>query len=101
MKSIDRLEHFLQFNQMGALKEDEPVKPIQAQLDDLQRELNNLEEMYRQADDEWRAGDAEVVSRISELNEMAVHKSDLKDEITWRTKEIAALQEAVKLEATI
>ncbi|WP_400162886.1 hypothetical protein ACAF76_008240 [Brevibacillus sp. TJ4] len=70
------------------------MKLLTSQMADLQRELNNLERERRQADDEWRAVDAEYVRLKRLREELEVHKRDLAHEIEWRAKEIASLQEA-------
>lgn len=41
------------------------MKPLSSQIADLQRELENLEELHRKADEEWRAVDVEYVKETS------------------------------------
>ncbi|WP_019123782.1 hypothetical protein [Brevibacillus massiliensis] len=73
-------------------------KPISVQIVELERELANLEQAYRDADDEWRAVDVQYVKLKRFREELYVHKRDLLYEIELRTREIAALQEALKHE---
>lgn len=72
------------------------MKPLSSQIADLQRELENLEELRRKADDEWRAMDAEYVKLKRRCEELYAHKRDLAYEIEWRARELAALQEAIR-----
>lgn len=74
------------------------MKPISSQIADLQRELNNLEREYRHADDEWRAADVEYVRLKRLREELDVHKRDLSHEIEWRSRELAALEEQIRIE---
>ena len=72
------------------------MKPLSSQIADLQRELENLEELRRKADDEWRAVDVEYVKLKRLREELYAHNRDLAYEIEWRTNELAALQEAIR-----
>jgi uncharacterized protein (DUF3084 family) len=72
------------------------MKPLSSQIADLQRELENLEELRRKADDEWRAVDVEYVKLKRLREELYAHKRDLAYEIEWRARELAALQEAIR-----
>ncbi|CAJ1000989.1 hypothetical protein [Brevibacillus aydinogluensis] len=72
------------------------MKPLSSQIADLQRELENLEEMRREADDKWRAVDVEYVKLKRLREELYAHKRDLAYEIEWRARELAALQEAIR-----
>ncbi len=76
-------------------------KSLDSQITELQRELENAEQAYRHADDEWRAVDVEYVRLKRLREELDVHKRDLICEIEWRNKEIAALQEELKHERII
>jgi uncharacterized protein (DUF3084 family) len=71
------------------------MKPLSSQIADLQRELENLEELRRKADEEWRAVDVEYVKLKRLREELYAHKCDLACEIEWRARELAALQEAM------
>lgn len=71
-------------------------KTLSSKIADLQRELANLEREYRQADAEWRLVEAECVRLKRLREELDLHKCELSNEIEWRTRELAALQEAVK-----
>jgi chromosome segregation ATPase len=72
------------------------MKPLSSQIADLQRELENLEELRRKADDEWRAVDVEYVKLKRLREELYAHKRDLAYEIERRARELAALQEAIR-----
>ncbi|TRY25950.1 hypothetical protein FOI68_09440 [Brevibacillus sp. LEMMJ03] len=72
------------------------MKPLSSQIADLQRELENLEEMRREADDKWRAVDVEYVKLKRLREELYAHKRDLAYEIEWRAQELAALQEEIR-----
>jgi uncharacterized protein (DUF3084 family) len=72
------------------------MKPLSSQIADLQRELENLEELRRKADEEWRAVDVEYVKLKRLREELYAHKRDLAYEIEWRARELAALQEAMR-----
>ncbi len=72
------------------------MKPLSSQIADLQRELENLEELRRKADDEWRAVDVEYVKLKRLREELYAHKCDLAYEIERRARELAALQEAIR-----
>ncbi|WP_103110657.1 hypothetical protein [Brevibacillus reuszeri] len=76
-------------------------KSVASQIEELQRELNNAEEAYRQADDDWRAVDVEYVRLKRLREELDVHKRDLAHEIEWRIREIAALEEELTHERNI
>lgn len=73
-------------------------RSVASQITELQRELENAEQAYRQADDEWRAVDVEYVRLKRLREELDVHKRDLLCEIEWRNREIAALEEELKHE---
>jgi chromosome segregation ATPase len=72
------------------------MKSLSTQFADLQRELTNLEQAYREADDEWRAVDVEYVKLKRLREELYAHKRDLSYEIERRARELAALQEAIR-----
>ncbi|QRG65279.1 hypothetical protein [Brevibacillus choshinensis] len=76
-------------------------KSVASQIAELQRELENAEQAYRQADDDWRLVDTQYVQLKRLREELDVHKRDLAHEIDWRVREIAALEEALKYERTI
>lgn len=71
-------------------------KSLASQITELQRELENAEQAYRQADDDWRATDVQYVQLKRLREELDVHKRDLAHEIEWRVREIAALEEESK-----
>ncbi|MBY0052319.1 hypothetical protein H7K32_11610 [Brevibacillus agri] len=71
-------------------------KSLDSQIAELQRELENAEEAYRETEYEWRAVDVEYVRLKRLREELDVQKRDLLCEIEWRTREIAALQEGLK-----
>ncbi|KMZ42547.1 MULTISPECIES: hypothetical protein [Bacillales] len=73
-------------------------KSVASQIAELQRELENAEQAYRQADDDWRAVDVQYVQMKRLREELDVHKRDLAHEIEWREREIASLQEELKYE---
>ena len=73
-------------------------KTLASQITELQRELENAEQAYRQADDDWRAADVQYVQLKRLRDELDVHKRDLSHEIEWRVREIAALEEEIKLD---
>lgn len=75
-------------------------KSVASQIVELQRELENAEQAYRQADDDWRAVDVQYVQMKRLREELDVHKRDLAHEIEWRVREIAALEEEIKYERT-
>ncbi|GIO06257.1 hypothetical protein J31TS6_22850 [Brevibacillus reuszeri] len=75
-------------------------KSLVSQITELQRELENAEQAYRQADDDWRATDVQYVQLKRLREQLDVHKRDLAHEIEWRVREIAALEEAIKYERT-
>ncbi|MGO0058606.1 hypothetical protein ACTID9_00825 [Brevibacillus fluminis] len=72
------------------------MKSISPQLVELQRQLANVEQAYREVDEEWRTADVEYVRLKRHREELDVLKRELEHEINWRVKEIAALQEAIK-----
>ena len=73
-------------------------KSLVSQITELQRELENAEQAYRQADDDWREADVQYVQLKRLREELDVHKRDLAHEIEWRVREIAALEEEIKHE---
>jgi chromosome segregation ATPase len=75
-------------------------KLIKSQIVELERELTNLEQAYREADDEWRSVDVEYVRLKRQREELDALKRDLAYEIEWRIRELAALEEANRHAAT-
>ncbi|MED4581839.1 hypothetical protein P9578_03495 [Brevibacillus choshinensis] len=75
-------------------------KSVASQIAELHRELENAKQAYRDADDEWRAVDVQYVSFKRQREELDVHKRDLADEINWRNREIAVLEEEISYERT-
>ncbi|USG64031.1 hypothetical protein NDK47_17935 [Brevibacillus ruminantium] len=73
-------------------------KALTMEIADLERELANLQEARREADEEWRAVDAEYVKLKRQLEQLDAHKRDLWYEIECRKKYLAALQVAKKYE---
>ncbi|MGK5509442.1 hypothetical protein [Brevibacillus formosus] len=73
-------------------------KSVPSQIAELQRELENAKNAYRQADDDWRSVDVQYVQLKRLREEIDIHKRDLADEICWREREIASLKEELKYE---
>lgn len=82
MKSIDRLEHFLQFNQMGALKEDEPVpNDLETKREECRKNLEHFQHMLNGYKHTQRITELMVESAQRSVNHWQMELDDTDNDI--------------------